>query len=167
MWYHIKSLEQSSKEALMVVEADAQRGEVPCPRPLIGRDRARNQAQVCLLDSKCLNSSLPLCSTTCCVWHLAPWLCLVLYALIYLIFMEMVPYPSSIQHLFSAYCVPDILESFEVTKINKMMFLTLRSSGLVKEADHCQSGWSVQQQMHMDTEVPERRLHQEMPELYE
>lgn len=38
-----------------------------------------------------------------------------------------------------------------------MMFLTSRNSGLVKEADHCKSEWSVQQQMHLGTEVPERR----------
>ena len=38
-----------------------------------------------------------------------------------------------------------------------MMFLTSRNSGLVKEADDCKSEWSVQQQMHLGTEVPERR----------
>lgn len=57
----------------------------------------------------------------------------------------------------STYGVPDILESIEVTKISKMIFLTMRNSGLVREADRFKCVWSVPQQMHMGTEVPERR----------
>lgn len=65
--------------------------------------------------------------------------------------------PTPIHHILSTYSVSDILESFGVTRISKMMFLTSGNSGLVKEADHCKSEWSVQQQMHLGTEVPERR----------
>lgn len=93
-----------------------------------------------------------------------------LYALIHLIFMEMAPHPSHILHLLSTYWVPYNLESFGVTGISEKVFLTLRSSGLVKKADHCESGWSGQQQMHTGTQEPESRrfwkkASQEMLEL--
>lgn len=57
------------------------------------------------------------------------------------------PTPIPHSHVLSTYSVSDILESFGVNRVSKMMFLTSRNSGLVKEADHCKSEWSVQQQI--------------------
>lgn len=155
MCYHVKSLNSLVRRPwllLALYRGWAPESEVPCSRPQLGSGRARGQAQVCLLDFKSLISSLHLCAATCCIWLLDPWLCSVFVC-------GDIPCSSRRFHTIHPFSIFEHLLCpihFGVTKVNKMMFLILRNSGLVRDADQCKWG-GLCSSKHMGSEVPGRR----------